>query len=131
MRMAFVVSRFNEELTLPALKAAQKECRKIGLSPQSVMYVPGVFDSPLAVQRLLSSRLVEGVVVIAAVVKGKTTHDEVIVHATARALQDLSLKFNKPVGFAVCGPNCTYAQAKARMNEYAKRGVQAVYMLKK
>jgi len=38
---------------------------------------------------------------------------------------DLSIKYNKPLGFGIIGPRVTWQQAENRAAEYSKRAVKA------
>ncbi len=126
-KIAIIISDFNSELTSVMLRTALKEAQKLGRHVQSVVHVPGCFETPLAVKRIISK--VSAVVVLAAVVKGKTDHDEIVVETTARKLMDLSLEYNKPIGFGVIGPDASYAVAKKRVHEYAQRAVETVHKM--
>jgi len=123
--IALVVSDFNWEITSMMEKEAMKEASDAGAMVVATVHVNGVFDSPLAVQRMLERKDVTGVAVLGAVIKGKTKHDEVIVDAAAQAITRLSLEFRKPVGFGMIGPGATETQAMERAVEYAKRAVRS------
>ncbi len=125
MRLAIVVSEFNSEVTLRMLESAKKQTEKIGAGVSYVFYVPGVYDMPLAVERLLKKRTVDAVVTIGAVIKGDTRHDDIVSENAARLIADLSLKHGKPVALGITGPGMTDEQAKARADEVPIRAVNA------
>ena len=66
-----------------------------------------------------------GVVMIGAVIKGDTNHDELIAHAIANIAAKLAIQFDKPVGLGITGPGMTDDQAVARIDN-AKNAVEAV-----
>lgn len=125
MKLALVVSDFNRDVTHPMLERALAHARSLGADPARVVHVPGVYDMPLAIKRLLERDDVDGVVLLGAVIKGETLHDELIAHATARAAIGLALEFGKPVGLGITGPGMTREQAIARLDN-AKNAVEAV-----
>jgi 6,7-dimethyl-8-ribityllumazine synthase len=125
MRLAIVVSEFNSEVTSKMLESAQRHAKKIGASVPCIFYVPGVFDMPLAVERLLKRRTVDAVVTIGAVIKGDTRHDDIVAENAARLIADLSLKYGKPVALGITGPGMTDEQAQARAEEVPARTVNA------
>ncbi len=125
IRLGIVVCEFNWEITRPMLARALGHAAKIGAEVAEVAKVPGVFESPLAVKRMLRKKSVDAVVVLGAVVKGGTRHDELIARTSARAYTVLSLEFGKPVGLGVIGPGASWKQAKSRSMEYAERSVSA------
>jgi 6,7-dimethyl-8-ribityllumazine synthase len=125
MKIAFVVSEFNSEVTTPMEERARRHAESLGVEVARVVRVPGVYDMAPVVKALLQRKEIEGVVMIGAVIKGETNHDEVIAHAIARAGIELSLEFDKPVGLSIIGPGMTDDQAVARIDN-AKNGVEAV-----
>jgi len=125
MRLAIVVSEFNGEVTSRMLENAKKHIAKIGAKVAYIFYVPGVYDMPLAVERLLKKRAVDAVVTIGAVIRGDTRHDDIIAENAARLLADLSLKHGKPVALGITGPGMTDEQAEARAEEVPVRAVNA------
>ena len=125
MKIAIVVSDFNSEVTHPMLERASSHARALKATVTHTVHVFGVYDMPTVVQRLLQRRDVDAVVMIGAVVKGETQHDEVIAHAVANIAAQLAVKFEKPVGLGITGPGMTDAQAEARIDN-AKNAVEAV-----
>jgi 6,7-dimethyl-8-ribityllumazine synthase len=57
---------------------------------------------------------VDAAVTLGAVIKGETTHDEIVAENAARLIADLSVKHGKPVALGISGPNMTFKQAKNR-----------------
>ena len=125
MRVAIVAAEFNREVVDRMVERALARARDRGLRVTSVLRVPGSFEIPLAVQRVLERADVDGAVALGAVIKGETLHDEVIVNAVAKALQDVVLCTGKPVGLGITGPGMTDEQALTRIDA-ADRAVDAV-----
>ncbi len=130
MRIAIVVSDFNYDVTSRMLERAKGHLEANAAQLAAEVHVPGVFDMPLAIKRLLRRKDVDGVVILGAVIKGETLHDEVITHATAQSAQRLALKYDKPVGLGITGPGMTHDQAMERLDN-AKNAVEAVVKLLK
>ncbi|OYT40455.1 MAG: 6,7-dimethyl-8-ribityllumazine synthase [Desulfurococcales archaeon ex4484_58] len=128
-RIAIVVSEFNYDITYLMLQKALNHAKFLGLEVAYVYKVPGTYEVSFAVKQLLDREDVEGVVVIGAVIKGETKHDEVIASQTARKLLDLMIQYNKPIGFGIIGPSATRSQALERVEDYARRAVEAVAKL--
>ncbi len=125
MKIAFVVSDFNGEVTHPMEERARRHADSLGVEVATAIHVPGVYDMGPVVKALLKRADIDGVVMIGAVIRGETLHDELIAHAMARAGVALAVEFEKPVGLAITGPGMTEEQAAARI-ENAKNGVEAV-----
>ena len=115
MNLGIVVSEYYwEDVTSKMLDVALLTAKDAG-ALADVVKVPGSFDIPLAVKRLLQMKEIDGVVTLGAIVQGETAHDEVIAHAVAKALTELSLEFGKPVTLGISGPRMTMEQAAARI----------------
>ena len=125
IRLAIVVSEFNGEITSKMLERARTHAVKVGASVSHVMFVPGAFDMPLAVEHLLKMKSVDAVVTIGAVIKGDTRHDDIVAENAARLMADLSLKHDKPVALGVSGPGMTVEQARERAELVPVRAINA------
>lgn len=120
MKLAVVASLFNREVVDPMVERALDRAKELGVKVTTVVRVPGTFEIPQAVQRLLGRSDVDGAVALGAVIKGETKHDEVIMHAAADALMEIGLRTGKAVGLGITGPGMTYKQAKARIDAAAR-----------
>lgn len=115
MKLGIVISEFYwEEITSKMLEAALKVCSQQGIKTE-VFKVPGSFDLPLPVKKLLKKKDIDGVITLGAVIKGDTAHDEIISFTLAKTLQELSLQYEKPVILGVNGPKMTWEQAVERI----------------
>jgi 6,7-dimethyl-8-ribityllumazine synthase len=120
MRLAIVAAEFNREVTDRMVERALARAKERGIRVSSVVRVPGTFEIPLAVQRLLERPDVDGAVAIGAVIKGETLHDEALMAVVPKALLDVGLRSGKPVGFGITGPGMTDEQALARVDKGAE-----------
>lgn len=121
-----MVSEFNQEITSKMLDVALQKAKSLNLNIKYTCKVPGVFDMPLVIDTLLQKKEVDAVVTLGAVIKGQTKHDELITNVTAKALMELSIKYQKPVTLGITGPGMTDRQAQARIRPVAERAVDAV-----
>ena len=126
MNIAIVFSEFNEEVTSRMLAIAKEKAELLKLKIIHECMVPGAYDMPIIVDALLNKKEVDAVVTLGAIIKGQTKHDEVISHAAAQALTDLSLKHKKPVSLGISGPGMQERHAYARIRPVAERAVEAV-----
>jgi len=129
INLGIVVSKFNEEITSKMLIEAKKQAKRKGAKVMAVIQVPGAYEIPFAVQKLLKRKNIDSVSAIGAVIKGQTKHDEVIMNAICPKLLSLSLEYEKPVGLGISGPGINYTQAKARAKDYACRSVNAAVLM--
>jgi len=131
LRLGIVVSNFNPEITQPMLREAQAFAKKKGAKVSAVLRVPGAYEIPLAVQKLLLRKNIDAVSAIGAVIRGQTKHDVAIMYGISKGLIGLQLKYCKPVGLGISGPGITWKQAKARIKDYAHRSVEACVWMSK
>ena len=129
IRLAIVVAEFNQEITNKMLNTAKNHAKNLNIHIKKIIHVPGTFDMPLIVDKLLQSEQIDAVVTLGAVIKGETGHDLVIANNTARLLSDISLKYQKPVTLGITGPDMTVKQAKDRVIAAPKMAVEAAYKM--
>ena len=131
VNIGIVVSEFNYDITSKMLERAKEHAAFLGAKVTEVVTVPGAYDMPIIVKKLLAKKGIDAVVCLGAIIKGDTDHDQVIASQLTRKLMDLSLETGKPVGLGVSGPGQTRSQATERIEDYAKRGVEAAIKLSK
>jgi len=128
IRLGFVVAEFNRDITHQMEILGSEHARFLGAEVIETVLVPGVYDMPIAIKKLLESGRVDAVVTLGCVIEGATKHDEVVVQHAARKIMDLSLEYNKPVTLGISGPGMTRMEAHERV-DYGKRAVEAAVKL--
>lgn len=125
VRLAIVVAEFNYDVTYLMLQKALEHAEFLGAQVGYVVKVPGSFEIPLAVKELLKKNDVDAVVTLGAIIQGETKHDEVVAQQSSRKILDLSVEYGKPVTLGIIGPGATRMQALERVEDYARRAVEA------
>jgi 6,7-dimethyl-8-ribityllumazine synthase len=128
IKLGMVVSEFNRDITYMMEILAKEHAEFLGAEITEVIRVPGAFDIPLAVKKMLEKGRVDAVVAIGCVIEGETEHDEVVAQHAARKIMDLSLEYGKPVTLGISGPGMGRIAAQERV-DYAKRAVEAAVKL--
>jgi len=123
-RIGAVVAEFNYDLTHMMLELAKEEAKIRDCEIVQVVPVPGVFDMPLAIKKLLEKDEIDAVITLGAVIEGSTDHDQIVAQHASRKIADLSLEFEKPVALGISGPGMTRLDAHKRV-DYGKRSVEA------
>ncbi len=103
-KLGIAVAEFNSEITLKMLEIAKEHATSLGAEVVKVIKVPGAFDLPFAVKKLLTLPEIDAVATLGCVIENETEHDEIVAHNAARKIMDLSLEYNKPVGLGISGP---------------------------
>jgi 6,7-dimethyl-8-ribityllumazine synthase len=75
--------------------------------------VPGAFEIPLVADRLASSGRYDAVICLGAVIRGETSHFELVANEAARGIATVSLRTGVPLIFEVLATD-DLAQAEAR-----------------
>ncbi len=125
MKIGIVVSEFNFDITKMMLERAKEHAKFLGVDVKKIVNVPGVFDMPLAIKKLLEKKDIDGVVTLGTVIEGETEHDEIVIQHAARKITDLALEYSKPVRLGITGPGMSRLQAEERI-ERAKNAVESV-----
>lgn len=107
MRIAIVVSRFNDFVTERLLTGARDVLREAGLSDADVevLRVPGAFEIPIAAQAVAGTGRVAAVVCLGCLIKGGTPHFEYIAAACAHGIAEAASKTGVPMAFGVLTTN--------------------------
>lgn len=124
VKLGFVVAEFNRDITYMMEIEAREHAGFLGAEVAETFYVPGAYDMPLAIKKMLNDGNVDAVVTIGCVIEGATQHDEIVVQHAARKIIDLSLEYGKPVSLGISGPGMTRMEATERI-DYAKRAVES------
>ena len=119
VNLGLVVAQFNASVTEPMAESATDAAADRGVDVAETVQVPGVYDSPIAADRLARQDDIDAVAVVGAVVTGDTDHDQVISDATAQSLQTVGLDRDTPVTFGVTGPGQSGAEARERVEKGA------------
>jgi 6,7-dimethyl-8-ribityllumazine synthase len=103
VRVAIIVSRFNDLVTERLLSGAIDTFRRHGLVDDRILVVrvPGSFEIALPAKRLAESGEFAAVVCLGAVIQGETSHHEYINHPMAAQIMQASLSSGVPVTFGV------------------------------
>lgn len=128
LRLALVVSRFNEVVTSRLLAGARSALERHGVHEDDVdvAWVPGAFELPLAARRLAESRRYDAVVCLGAVIRGETPHFLYVASEAARGVADVARDTGVPAIFGVITSD-TLEQALERAGGKAgNKGYDAV-----
>jgi len=131
VKLAIVVAEFNYDVTQLMLQKALDHARFLGAEVTYVVKAPGVFDVPALLADVVRKDDVDAVAVLGAVIQGATRHDELVANQAARKILDISVDSGKPVALGVIGPGANRMQALERVEEYARRAIEAAVKMAK
>jgi 6,7-dimethyl-8-ribityllumazine synthase len=103
LRLAVLCGRFNDLVTYRLLEGARRGLWSTGVMDAdiTVAWVPGAFELPFAAKVHAESGRFDAVIVLGAVIRGETTHYEIVSGECARGVQDAQLATGVPVLFGV------------------------------
>lgn len=101
--VAIVVARFNDFITSKLLAGAQDTLTRHGVNADQidVYLVPGAFEIPFITKKVLATKKYDGIVTLGAVIRGATTHYDLVCNEVAKGVGQLSLNADVPVVFGV------------------------------
>jgi 6,7-dimethyl-8-ribityllumazine synthase len=100
-RVAVVVSRFNNPISLRLLEACEQRLAAAGCTDVDVAWVPGAFEIPLAAQVAADSGRYDAVVTLGAVIRGGTPHFDYVCRGVTDGVREAGQRSGVPVAFAV------------------------------
>jgi 6,7-dimethyl-8-ribityllumazine synthase len=103
LRLAIVVSRFNNFITDRLLEGAVDALVRSGARPQDieVFRCSGAFEIPSVVGQVLGARHYDAVITLGCLIRGDTIHFELIAGEVTRAISQTALAFEVPVSYGV------------------------------
>lgn len=113
LRIGVVRARWNAAIVDQLGAGVARGLGMLGVRTVVEHSVPGSFEIPLAAKALATSGSVDAIVCIGAVIRGETTHYELVSEACSRGVQQVQLETGVPVLFGVLTVE-NQAQAEAR-----------------
>ena len=98
-KIALVAAKWNAELVQELVKSGTAHLEALGFSNLKIVYVPGAWELVHAAQRELAHA--DGVIAFGVVIRGETTHYELISESVAQGLMQISIDTKKPVAFGL------------------------------
>jgi 6,7-dimethyl-8-ribityllumazine synthase len=103
LKMAIVVSRFNEFITGKLLSGAEDALKRHGVKDEDVtiVWVPGAFEIPLAAKKLAQSGAYDAIITLGTVIRGATPHFDYVSNEVAKGVASTGMESGIPVIFGV------------------------------
>lgn len=116
-RILVVEARYYDDIADMLLRGAKRALKDAGAS-HDLVTVPGALEIPAAIMIGLHAAAsrehpYDGVVALGCVIRGETSHYDIVAGESARAIMDISIALDMPVGNGILTVD-TDAQARAR-----------------
>jgi len=127
LKLAVVVSRFNDFITTRLLDGAMDAVRRSGGSEADVdiLKVPGSFELPLAAKGAAEAKKYDGVICLGAVIRGSTPHFDHVANQVSKGLQSVMLTSGVPVAFGVITSDTLEQAIERAGSKHGNKGQQA------
>ena len=118
-KITIVASKWNAALVDKLLESGKAHLEELGFTNIKTVNVPGAWELVHAAQRELADA--DGVIAYGVVIKGETTHYELISESVAHGLMQVSVNANKPIGFGlIAAENLSQAQERTDSSKLNK-----------
>jgi 6,7-dimethyl-8-ribityllumazine synthase len=103
LRIGVVASQFNSFITDRLLAGALDALQQAGATEEQIQIVrvPGSFELPIVAKKLAASGQFDSIICVGCVLRGETSHYDVVVSETARGIQLAQLDTGVPLIFCV------------------------------
>ena len=115
LRIGVVRARWNAHIVDRLATGVGRGLAALGVDPSDVIdeTVPGSFELPMGASLLATSGEVDAVICLGSVIRGETTHYELVAGEAAAGIQQVQLSTGVPVAFGILTTE-DEAQALAR-----------------
>ena len=102
-KIAIISSRFNHIITDRLVEGAKDRFLRHGGKEENLdlILVPGAYEIPFVLDRLLASKKYQGICTLGAIIRGGTPHFDYVSAEATKGIANTTLKYDTPVTFGV------------------------------
>ncbi len=107
LKVGIVIGRFNDLITNKILSGCLDCLKRHGLDTSEssnqvdIVWVPGSFELPIAAKTLMKKKSYDVVIALGAVIRGETSHYDVVISEASKGISQVSNENNVPIIFGV------------------------------
>ena len=103
MKVGIVAARFNEIIVNKLVAGALDGLKRHGVEDDNIYtaWVPGAFEIPFIARKMADSGKYDAVIALGAVIRGSTSHYELVCNEAAKGIAQAGLQSGVPVLFGV------------------------------
>ena len=103
MKVGIIASRFNSFIVQKLLEGAVDGLVRHGVEEKNITaaWVPGAFEIPVIAKKMVESGKYDAVICVGAVIRGSTSHYELVINETTKGIAQVGLQSGVPVLFGV------------------------------
>lgn len=124
--IALIVGVFNREITQALQKGVIEQLTQRGIHTADIFIyeVPGAIEIPLVAKRLALQNKVQAIIALGSVIRGETSHYDLVCNVASEGCMQVSLAHNLPILFGVLTTE-NEAQAWDRLGgKHGHKGVE-------
>ncbi len=102
-RIGMVAARFNEFIVSKLVSGAEDALVRHGVDGDNITlaWVPGAYEIPVIAKKMAESGRYDAVICLGAVIKGSTSHYDLVCNEVSKGIASVSLETGVPVLFGV------------------------------
>ena len=99
LKIAIVTARFNDAIGKELLAGAKDMLKRSGVKEKDIdeAWVPGAFELPIIAKKLAETGKYDGVICLGAVIRGATSHYDIVAGDSASGIMRVGLETGIPV----------------------------------
>ncbi len=107
LKVGIVIARFNDLITNKILSGCLDCLKRHGLDTSElsnqvdIVWVPGSFELSIAAKTLMKKKSYDVVIALGAVIRGETSHYDVVISEASKGISQVSNEYNIPIIFGV------------------------------
>ncbi len=103
IKVGIVASRFNEFIVSRLIDGAEDACLRHGIKADDIelAWVPGAFELPIIAKKMAESGKYDAVLCLGAIIRGATTHYDLICAETTKGIATVGLSTGVPTIYGV------------------------------
>ncbi len=103
LKIAIILPYFNENIGLELLRNTKDELLAHDVKEKDIelIRVAGALEIPFACQKTIQKKKPDAIITLGAIIKGETSHYDMVCENTYRGIMDIQLKSNVPIIFGV------------------------------
>lgn len=127
-KVAVINARFNHIITDRLVEGAKDSFVRHGGKEENLdlILVPGAFELPLALKKVLDSGKYDAVCCLGAVIRGSTPHFDYISAETTKGIASMALQAGKPVAFGVLTTDTIEQAIERAGSKVGNKGAEAM-----
>ncbi len=130
-KIAIINTRWNHIITDRLTEGAKDAFLRHGGNEKNLdlVMVPGAFELPFALERMLASGKYDGICTLGAVIRGATPHFDYISAESTKGIASATMKYEKPVTYGLLTVNNIEQAIERAGSKAGNKGFEAMTSL--